>query len=108
MKYPVDNLDQFKLIQLGSTADDIHIALVELTVASLLRTVGAPYRLNLVTLEREGDFILVLNDIAGERNSEVIPQALLADLHGQSLAVVGAFPVPGTERIIVDSGECIA
>ncbi len=43
-EYSIDNLHQFHLVQQGITAYHISIALIELTIASFLRTVGAPHR----------------------------------------------------------------
>ena len=71
-EHPVHNLDKFQLIDLGLGSDDIHIALVELTVAALLRAVSPPDRLDLETLEREGKLILMLDDIPCERHCQVI------------------------------------
>lgn len=51
-KYGIDYLHQFHFIQQGIAAHHIGITLIELTITPLLRTVGAPHRLNLVTLER--------------------------------------------------------
>ena len=79
-KTPLDDLHQLDLAQQRARADDVDVALVELAVAPLLRTVGAPHRLHLVTLEGEGDFTLVLNHVAGERDRQVVAQALLANL----------------------------
>ena len=76
---PVNDLHQFELIKQRVAADDIHIALKELPVSPLLRSVGTPYRLYLVSPEREGDLIAVLYHISCERNGEVIPETLFAD-----------------------------
>ena len=43
-------------------------------------TVGTPHRLNLVTLERERDFIPVHHDITGKRHGKVIAQTFLTKL----------------------------
>ena len=79
---PLHDLDKLHLVQERPRPYDIHVTLVELAVAALLRAVGTPYRLYLVTLEWKHYFSLVLNDIAGERHRQVITQPLLAYLRG--------------------------
>ena len=46
-----DDFDQFDLVDQAAAADHIDVALVKLPVASFLRPVGAPNRLNLITFE---------------------------------------------------------
>ena len=73
----IDNLHKLQLIDLRLTSDNISIALVELAVATLLRSIRTPDRLNLETPERECDFILMLNHIARKRDRQIVPEALL-------------------------------
>ena len=89
LEHPLDDLHQLHLAQQRPGADHIDIALVEFAIASLLRTVGPPYGLNLVTLERESDLVLVLHDVAGERDGQVVAQPLLAHLRGVTHLFVG-------------------
>ena len=86
----IDNLHQFNFIQERVGADDIGVTLIELAVASLLRTVGTPNRLNLETLERHLEFIAVLHHIACERHGEVVAQALFAEACGEAGGRVAA------------------
>ena len=76
---PLDDLDQFDLVEQRARADNIDIALVEFAVAPLLRPVGTPYGLDLVALERQRDLGAVLHDIPRKGNGQVVPQALFAD-----------------------------
>ena len=81
------DFDQLDFVEQAAAADDIDVALEKLAVASLLRPVGAPYRLDLVAPERERDFVLVLYDVAGERYGEVVTQSFFAHFHRQRVAV---------------------
>ena len=73
-----DDLDQIDLAEQAAAADHVDVALIELAVSPFLRPVGPPNGLDLVTLEREGYFSLMLYDIAGQRDGQVIPQPLFA------------------------------
>ena len=86
----VYHLHQLQFVNLGTAADDVYIALVELTVAAFLGTVGPPDRLDLEALEGEGDLALVLYHVTGERHGEVVSEALFAHLRGQGLVKVHA------------------
>lgn len=88
-EYLPDDSDEFDLVEQRARTYDIYVALVKLAITSLLRTVGAPNGLYLVTLERECDFVLMLHDIAGERHGQVVAQSLFADFRcgTQCLAV---------------------
>ena len=86
-KYRIDNLHQLHLIQQGITAYHIGIALIELTIASFLRTVGAPHGLYLITFERKSYFIAVHHHVAGKRYCKVIAQTFLAKLAGKSRSI---------------------
>ena len=79
---PLDDLHQLHLAQQRARADHVHVALVEFAVTPLLRTVGTPHGLHLVTLEREGQFALMLHDIAREGDGQIVAQPLLADVRG--------------------------
>ena len=85
---PVHNLHKFKFIELRGGADDVCIALIKLAVAPFLRTVGTPHWLNLEPLEREGEFILVLDHKTRERHSKVVTQPLLTHTVSERAAVV--------------------
>ena len=50
---------------------DVDIRLREFTEATILRTLAAPHLLDLVALEREVQFVRILNHVAGERNGQV-------------------------------------
>ena len=52
-EHAVHHLHQFELVDLRGGADHVHVALVELAVAALLRPVCPPDGLDLVSLERE-------------------------------------------------------
>ena len=82
LEYTLHDLHKLHLTQERLRADDIDIALVELAIATLLRTVGTPYGLHLVTLEGECNLVLVLHNVAGKRHREVVAQTLLRDLRG--------------------------
>ena len=75
----VDDLHQLDLAEQRARADDVDVALVEFAVAPLLRAVGTPHGLDLVAFEGEGQLALVLHDIAGEGDRQVVAQPLLAD-----------------------------
>ena len=50
---------------------DVDIRLSELTEATILGALAAPHLLDLIALEREIQFVRVLNHVAGERNGQV-------------------------------------
>ena len=75
----VNDLYKLKLVKKRVAADDINIALKKLPVSSLLRLVGPPYRLYLVSPERKGDLITMLNHEPCKGNSKVIPQSFLTN-----------------------------
>ena len=79
----IDHLEQFNLIDERVRADHIGVTLVELAVAAFLRTVGAPYGLDLIPFERHLEVVAVLHHIAGERHRQVVAQSLLTDFGGQ-------------------------
>ena len=54
--------------------DDVDVALVELSKPTFLRTLTAPYALNLVALEREYQVCIVLRDVARERHGQIVVQ----------------------------------
>jgi hypothetical protein len=63
-----------------------------------LGTIRSPNRLDLVALEGEGNIVLMLDDVAGKRDSEVIPETFFADLRGERLFKIGTCKsVPGIE-----------
>ena len=55
----------------------VHITLVELTIASFLRTVCTPHGLNLKTLEGKLYLLAVLHHVARKGDSKVVTQPLL-------------------------------
>ena len=67
------HLHEVNLAEQRVGAYDVGIALVELAVASPLRTVGTPYGLHLIATEGQGELVAVHNDIAGEGDGEVVP-----------------------------------
>ena len=83
-KYGVHNLHQLHLVQERITAHHIGIALIELAITSLLRTVGTPYGLNLIATEGHLQFLAVLHHIACKGHGQVIAQSLLGELRGQT------------------------
>ena len=89
-EHAVHHLHQLELVDLRGGADHVHVALVELAVAALLRPVRPPDGLDLVPLEREGNLVLVLDHVAGERDGQVVPQALLGRQLGLLAAVLDA------------------
>src|SRR6185369_155657 len=52
----------------------VDITLVKLTKASARRPVCAPYRLNLITLEKFRQLVSILSHDAGEGNRQIVPQ----------------------------------
>ena len=84
------DLDQLQLADKAVGSDHIHVALVELAVASFLRTVCAPNRLDLEPLEGERDLLTVLYHIACKRNGQVVPQTFLRRKSGFLSAVLDA------------------
>ena len=85
----VDELYEFHLVYQRVVADDVGIALVELAVTSFLGTVGTPYGLYLVSLEREYQLFAVHDYITCERHGEVITESFLAEL-GCQLGCIAA------------------
>ena len=79
----IDNLHQFYLIEQRIRANNISIALEELAITSLLRTVSAPHWLNLIALERQLKFISMHDHITRKWNGKVITQPFLAQLCSQ-------------------------
>ena len=95
----INHLDEFRFVQEGVAAHDVHVALVKFAVASFLRPVGAPHGLYLVAFEGEREFALVLHDKPREGHGQVIAQAFLRNAVGQADAV--AF----REFVVRDGGE---
>ena len=87
-EHAVNDLHELKLIELRCRADHVNITLIELSVTALLRTVSTPNRLDLESLERECDVVLMLNHETCERHCEVIAKTLLAHLERKRLAVI--------------------
>ena len=76
----VDHLHQLELVELRGGANHVGVALIEFSVATLLRPVGTPHRLQLVAAEGEGDLVAMLDNETGEGNGEVIAQATVTNL----------------------------
>ena len=76
----VGNLHEIHLVEQRVRAHHIDVTLVELPVATLLRTVGTPYGLYLIALEGQLKLFAVLHHIACERHGEVVAQTFLAEL----------------------------
>ena len=76
----VHDLDELHLVDERVRAYDVAIALIELAVTAFLRAVGAPNRLNLVSLEGKTDFVAMLDDEAGKGDGEVVAEAFFAGL----------------------------
>ena len=95
-EHGVHNLHQFHLVQQRVTAHHIGIALIELAIAALLRTVGTPYGLYLIATERHLQLLAVLNHIACKGHGEVVAQALLGQLRGKAAQSV-VCPLLGTD-----------
>ena len=76
-KYLIYNLYKLKLIDKGFAANYVYISLVELPVASFLRTVCSPNWLYLLAFERECKLVLVLHHVSCKRYCKVISQAFL-------------------------------
>ena len=58
-EHVADHEDDFRLADKRVGANHVGIALVELPIASFLRPVCAPYRLDLVAFEGEADIVAV-------------------------------------------------
>ena len=87
MEYVVDNLQQVNFVEQRVGADNVGVTLIEFAIASFLRAVGAPYWLNLESLERELQFAAVLDHETGKRHSEVVAQAFFAESGCQSWTI---------------------
>ena len=95
------NLNELHFAEQGVRAYHIHIALIELAVATFLWTVSTPYGLYLIALEGELYLLAMLHHEARKGYGQVVAQAFLADLGGQCTngSIVqrivgdGAFPV---------------
>ena len=87
LKHVVDNLQQVNFVEQRVGAYNVGVTLIEFAIASFLRAVGAPYWLNLESLERELQFAAVLNHEAGKWHSEVVAQPLFAESGCQSRTV---------------------
>ena len=86
-EYRIDNLHQLHLVQQRIRSYHICITLIELSVATLLRTVGTPYGLNLIALEWQRQFLTMHHHIAGKRYGKIISQTFLAELTSQFRSV---------------------
>ena len=86
-----------------STSTSVDVALVELAEASLRRAIGAPHRLDLISLEKLRQVVLILRDDARERHREVVSQrevrfaaglvlAALEDLEDELVALFAVLP----------------
>src|SRR5262249_21810074 len=99
----------------SSRAHDIEIALIELSKASACRTVGSPYRLNLVSLEEFRQLVLILRDDARQRDCQVIPQRkvrftalfVLTSLQDLENELVAFFSVLAEQRLDVFKRRCL-
>ena len=58
----------------GISTHHICITLVKFPVTTLLWTISTPYRLDLVSLEREGNFMLIHNNVSCKWDRQIIPQ----------------------------------
>ena len=79
LEHGVNNLHEFHLVEQRVGANHVGVALIELAVASFLRTVGAPHRLNLVAFERQLEFVAVHHHIACEGYGEVVAESFFAE-----------------------------
>ena len=77
-------MDKFHLVEQAVRAHHIGITLIEFAITAFLRTVGSPHGLYLITAEGKRKFLAVLHHIAGEGHGQVVAQAFLAQLGGQS------------------------
>ena len=77
------DLNQFQLAHEAVCTYHIHVALIELAVTAFLRTVCAPYRLNLITFEGETDVVSILRHKPRKRHRQVIAQTFLRNLTRQ-------------------------
>ena len=84
----LDNLHQFDLAQQRARADHVDVTLIEFAVTALLGTVGSPDGLDLIAFEGEGQLALMLHDIAGKGDRQVVTQPLFADFRGLTHLVV--------------------
>ena len=75
MKDLIHNLDQFDFVHQRIGTYHISVTLIKFAVTSFLRTVSTPYRLYLVTLERESDIITVLHTINGTKGTGQVNQS---------------------------------
>ena len=87
-EYRVHDLHQFHFVKQRVRPNHVGIALIELSIPTLLWAVGSPHGLNLVTLERHLQFIAMHYHIASKRNCEVVAQSLLANLGCQFQYIV--------------------
>ena len=87
-EYRVHDLHQFHFVKQRVRPNHVGIALIELSIPTLLWAVGSPHGLNLVTLERHLQFIAVHYHVASKGNSEVVAQSLLANLGCQFQYIV--------------------
>ena len=74
------NLHQLNLVEKRIRTNHVGIALIELAIATLLWTVGTPYWLNLIALERHLQLITMLHHVACERHGKIVAKTLLAEL----------------------------
>ena len=88
VEHHVDHLHQFQLVEQRGAADHVGITLVEFAIAPLLRTVGAPHRLQLVAAEGEGDLVAVLHHKACKWHSQVVAQSAFTDLRSHFVVIL--------------------
>src|SRR6185295_10035649 len=93
---------QFRFDDRRGRAERVDVALVELAETAARRPVGAPHRLNLVSLEQPRQLALVLRDDARERHGQVVAErevglpgclvlAALEDLEYELVAFLAVF-----------------
>ena len=101
------NLYQLQFAHQAVRSYHVHVALVELAVAPFLRTVGTPYRLDLVAAERKTDVVAVLRHEPRKRHGQVVPQTFLAHFACQRtqravlqlFAINSAAPIAGIQYL---------
>ena len=83
-KHLVDETQQFHFVEEGVGAHHVGVALEKFAVTPLLRTVGPPHGLYLITFEGKREFAAVHDHETGKGHGEVITQTFLAEFRRQA------------------------
>src|ERR1700733_7638872 len=91
LEHAVDHRRHLRVVTHGELilTDHVDIALIELAEASALRALAAVDALNLIAPKRKTQFMLMLGDVARQRDGKVEPQSQFRYVASLDPAVLG-------------------